>query len=75
MISAGVSKSWRYVDPDDNSPREATTVYQLAVDAAYSPDVADDLTSHLARMIARIEDDLEPDVPSGYDPTFEERDQ
>lgn len=74
MITAAVQREFNYVD-DDGTPRQASSTYQLATDANYSPDVVDDLAMQLDRLIRRVEDDLDPDHPDAYLSTIEETDQ
>lgn len=74
MIIASVQKVWRYAD-EEGSPREGTTTYQLAVDASYNPEVVDDLTGHLDRMIRRVDMDEYPEPDPLYDFTIEENEK
>ncbi len=65
MITLTMQRQWRL--PDGG---ESAAIYGLTTDAAYSPDVVDDMSAHLTRMAARDQsfdygdDDTEDDEDS-----------
>lgn len=64
MISATVQKITRWTN-SDGEPVEVTTTASLSAEVPYSPDVADDLTLQVAKLLERapdLEDDYETDL-------------
>lgn len=64
MISATVQKITRWTN-SDGEPVEVTTTASLSAEVPYSPDVADDLTLQVAKLLERApgpEDDYETDL-------------
>lgn len=64
MIGATVQKITRWTN-SDGEPIEVTTTASLSAEVPYSPDVADDLTLQVAKLLERAsapEDDYETDL-------------
>lgn len=55
MIGATVQKITRWTN-SDGEPIEVTTTASLSAEVPYSPDVADDLTLRVAKLLERASD-------------------